>query len=194
MALVGEMQYLQIGDNTYQIKDKALEQVAATPSSYSYWRSLLVGASSGSAEGFTPTSVTDKSYTFPTVTVQPSTGTIRISNLALVNSTYKTTLSPTTLTANRTITLPNASGTLALTSDIPSAATATPVVDGTAEVGSSSKYAKEDHVHPTDTSRAATTTVATQASINSSGLITYENSSGTSLFTLQLPLYNGGVS
>ena len=77
---------------------------------------------------------------------------------------------------------------------IPSAATATPVVDGTAAVGSSSKYAKEDHVHPTDTSRAATTTVATQASINSSGLITYKNSSGTSLFTLQLPLYNGGVS
>ena len=155
MALVGEMQYLQIGDNTYQIKDKALEQVAATASSYIYWRSLLVGASSGSAEGFTPTSVTDKSYTFPTITVQPSTGTIRINNLALVNSTYKTTLSPTTLTANRTITLPNASGTLAFTSDIPSAATADPVMDGTAAVGSSAKYALEDHVHPIDTSRLA---------------------------------------
>ena len=36
---------------------------------------------------------------------------------------------------------------------IPSAATATPLVDGTAAIGSSSKYAKEDHVHPTDTSR-----------------------------------------
>ena len=33
-----------------------------------------------------------------------------------------------------------------------------------------------------------------QASINSTGLITYKNSGGTSLFTLQLPLYNGGVS
>lgn len=44
------------------------------------------------------------------------------------------------------------------------------------------------------TSRAAATTVATQASISNTGLITYKNSSGTSLFTLQLPIYNGGVS
>ena len=32
-------------------------------------------------------------------------------------------------------------------------ATASPQMDGTAAVGSSAKYAKEDHVHPTDTSR-----------------------------------------
>ena len=35
-------------------------------------------------------------------------------------------------------------------------ATATPIVDGTAAVGTSAKYAREDHVHPTDTSRQAT--------------------------------------
>lgn len=35
-------------------------------------------------------------------------------------------------------------------------ATAAPIVDGTAAVGSSVKYAREDHVHPTDTSRQAT--------------------------------------
>ena len=40
---------------------------------------------------------------------------------------------------------------------IPSAATANPVMDGTAAVGSSAKYAKEDHVHPSDTSRVPTT-------------------------------------
>lgn len=34
----------------------------------------------------------------------------------------------------------------------------------------------------------------TQASVNATGLITYKNSSGTALFTLQLPLYNGGNS
>jgi hypothetical protein len=28
-------------------------------------------------------------------------------------------------------------------------------MDGTAAVGTSTKYAREDHVHPTDTSRAA---------------------------------------
>lgn len=36
-----------------------------------------------------------------------------------------------------------------------SPATATPLSDGTAAVGSSAKYAREDHVHPTDTSRQA---------------------------------------
>ena len=37
---------------------------------------------------------------------------------------------------------------------VPSAATVKPVVDGTAAVGTSTKYAREDHVHPTDASRA----------------------------------------
>lgn len=37
--------------------------------------------------------------------------------------------------------------------DAPAAATATPVMDGTATVGTSVKYAREDHVHPVDTSR-----------------------------------------
>lgn len=36
--------------------------------------------------------------------------------------------------------------------------------------------------------------VAASASIDSSGLITFKNSSNTSVFTLQLPLYSGGVS
>jgi hypothetical protein len=35
------------------------------------------------------------------------------------------------------------------------AGTATPLVDGTAAVGTSAKWAHEDHVHPTDTSRAS---------------------------------------
>ena len=44
-----------------------------------------------------------------------------------------------------------------------SPATATPSMDGTAAVGSSAKYAREDHVHPTDTSRvAASATSGTQ--------------------------------
>lgn len=42
-----------------------------------------------------------------------------------------------------------------------SPATATPLVDGTADVGSSAKYARSDHVHPTDTSRASTTDLST---------------------------------
>lgn len=35
-------------------------------------------------------------------------------------------------------------------------ASATPLMDGTAAVGTSAKYAREDHVHPTDTSRVPT--------------------------------------
>lgn len=42
--------------------------------------------------------------------------------------------------------------------------------------------------------KSDTSNTPAQASINSTGLITYKNSGGTSLFTLQLPLYNGGVS
>lgn len=38
----------------------------------------------------------------------------------------------------------------------PSPASANPLMDGTVAVGTSSKYAREDHRHPTDTSRAPT--------------------------------------
>lgn len=37
----------------------------------------------------------------------------------------------------------------------PSPATSTPIQDGTATIGVSVKFAREDHVHPTDTSRQA---------------------------------------
>lgn len=51
-------------------------------------------------------------------------------------------------------------------------ATATPIADGTAAVGSSAKYAREDHVHPTDTSRQATLVSGTNIkTINSTSLL-----------------------
>ena len=37
--------------------------------------------------------------------------------------------------------------------DVPVAGTASPIMDGKASVGNSLKYAREDHVHPSDTSR-----------------------------------------
>lgn len=37
-------------------------------------------------------------------------------------------------------------------------------------------------------------TIPASATIDSSGLITYKNSSGTALFTVQLPLYDGSVT
>lgn len=49
---------------------------------------------------------------------------------------------------------------------VPDAATSTPLMDGTAAVGSSTKYAKEDHVHPSDASRM--TAAQVNAAINQS--------------------------
>ena len=40
--------------------------------------------------------------------------------------------------------------------DLTPPATATPLMDGTAAVGGSAKYAREDHVHPSDTSKQDT--------------------------------------
>ena len=45
------------------------------------------------------------------------------------------------------------------------AASATPLMDGTAAVGTATKYAREDHVHPTDTSRAAASHSHTKSEI-----------------------------
>ena len=45
----------------------------------------------------------------------------------------------------------------------PSAATATPLMDGTAAVGSSGKFAREDHVHPSDTGKADKVSVVSVA-------------------------------
>lgn len=49
-------------------------------------------------------------------------------------------------------------------------ATATPLMDGTAAVGTSEKYAREDHVHPTDTNRASANAIlqAAEQTITSS--------------------------
>lgn len=48
-----------------------------------------------------------------------------------------------------------------LAESIAAPATANPVMDGTAAVGASAKYAREDHVHPSDTSREAVTNKTT---------------------------------
>lgn len=41
-----------------------------------------------------------------------------------------------------------------VTAALPAASSTTPVMDGTAAVGTGTTYARADHVHPTDTSRA----------------------------------------
>ena len=52
-----------------------------------------------------------------------------------------------------------------LNADVPAnfaPATAAPLIDGTAAVGTSARYAREDHKHPTDTSRASADDVTAQ--------------------------------
>lgn len=65
------------------------------------------------------------------------------------------------LVAGTNVTLtPDASGdkvTFSATDTTYTPASTTPNMDGTGAVGSSNKYAREDHVHPTDTSRVPTT-------------------------------------
>lgn len=62
-----------------------------------------------------------------------------------------------TLTPNAT----DGSITIAATDTTYTPASASPKMDGTAAVGTSAKYAREDHVHPTDTSRAPTSHAST---------------------------------
>lgn len=49
--------------------------------------------------------------------------------------------------------------------------TAVPLMDGTAAVGSSSKFAREDHVHPSDTSKQDKLTAGTNITIAADGTI-----------------------
>lgn len=67
-----------------------------------------------------------------------------------------------TLTASDVSALPSST-------TIPTATTTTPKMDGTAAVGSETKWAKGDHVHPTDTSRAAAN--HTHGNITNAGLL-----------------------
>ena len=55
-------------------------------------------------------------------------------------------------------------------SSVPAATTTSPKMDGTAAVGSEAKYAKGDHVHPTDDSR--------QAKITANGLLKGDGNGG----------------
>lgn len=55
-------------------------------------------------------------------------------------------------------------------SSLPVASSTNPIVDGTVAIGSSTTYARADHVHPTDTSRASSSHV--HGNISNTGTIT----------------------
>lgn len=78
--------------------------------------------------------------------------------------------------------------------EIPQPSTLTPRMDEpSGAVGVSAQFALADHVHPRDTTRAAAASVPGAAGIDANGLISFKNNDEETLFTLQLPLYAGGV-
>lgn len=68
-------------------------QTAVTASDYTNWRPIVWGASNSNTEGFTPTTTTDGTFTTSTLSVQPSSGTIRA-------TTFKGALSGNASTAS----------------------------------------------------------------------------------------------
>lgn len=80
-------------------------------------------------------------------------------------------LPDTTSIPSKTSDLTNDSGFITSAS-VPSATTTSPKMDGTAAVGSETKWAKGDHVHPTDTSRQVKITANGLLKGDGSGTIT----------------------
>lgn len=96
-------------------------------------------------------------------------------------------LSGITTSTTRTITIPNATGTMALTSDIPTAYTSNPAALGTADDGSSTSWAKGDHVHPTTGLCTLTgTETLTNKSLSDSTTYFIDNSDNTKKMQFQL--------
>ena len=121
-SLSGTMPFIYDGTNWvtwYDTPDTKVYQQYQASSGYSYWRPLLIGKSSSGTEGFNPSSTTDQAYVFNTLEVQPSTGLIRMGGASFYSGSYTTKMTPTSLTANRTITIPNESGTMAMLEDVP---------------------------------------------------------------------------
>jgi hypothetical protein len=102
------------------------------------------------ATGVTASGLT-KAVSIGTGAAAGSTTTIAIGGTA---GTSTTTLNGTT----NGVTLAADTNSVALATTafvVGQAGSATPIIDGTAAVGTSLRYARQDHVHPTDTSRAA---------------------------------------
>jgi hypothetical protein len=84
----------------------------------------------------------------------------------------------------------------ALTTAIPAASTITPIMDGAANVGTGTTWARADHVHPSDTSRYAATNPAsyqTAAQVTAS-LGPYALTSAIPVASSTLPIMDGSAA
>lgn len=97
--------------------------------------------------------------------------------LQLIKGAYFMALTPTVLTASRSITLPDNSGTVALTSNIPSAGnTATAITHQNSSGGSATTWSRSDHVHNITSTIIGSAGGVTGVKINGT---TYSPTSGT---------------
>lgn len=138
----------------------------AVPSASSTTPKMDGTAAAGSETAFargdhvhpTDTSRAASSHTHGNIT---NAGALQTTDITIANGDklVVTDASNSNKVARTSVSFDGSTETKALTpkgtwANIPQVATATPSMDGTAAVGSSAKYAKEDHVHPTDTTRA----------------------------------------
>ena len=133
-----------------------------------------VYAAIGSSGGGTVSSVGVSNATNGGLTVSGSpitgSGTITVGHTNVLTSAQTTqAVYPIKIDKNGHISAYGSAAT------IPSAADASPLMDGTAAVGTSTDYAREDHVHPTDTSR--------QAKITASGILKGDGNGGVTAAT-----------
>lgn len=172
--------------------DTKVTQTAVTASSYTNWRPLVFGASNSSTEGFSPSTVTDGTYTTSVFSVKPSTGTIRATTFKGALSGNASTATKATqdedgnnIKANyaasisisgRTITLKNKNGVqLGDTIDIPSDNTNTwrPIkLDGTEILGTATSTNALNLKAGTNisiTNSSGTVTIATAITNNVTG-------------------------
>jgi hypothetical protein len=77
---------------------------------------------------------------------------------------------------------------------VPSAATATPLVDGTAAVGVATKYAREDHVHPAPPFSAVTSKPTTVAGYGITDALTASSFPTWTPFTPTCGGFTGGAA
>jgi hypothetical protein len=122
----------------------------------------VLGASTTSIGGTTAASTLNLATG---ATLTATTKAVNIGTAGVAGSTTNITIGSTTGTSTTTLQGTTNGVTEAVDSNntelattafvVGQAGSATPVVDGTAAVGTSLRYARQDHVHPTDTSRAA---------------------------------------
>ena len=91
-----------------------------------------------------------------------------------------------TISLNGTAVTPDQNRNVDLTITVPSASSTTPVMDGTGAAGSSTDYARADHVHPSDTAKADKVNNATSgnlAGLDSNGNLTDSGVVASSVLT-----------